>query len=181
MNMDIENALEMVSELLLFIDTYQVPTVDTTVNHSLYERNSITHVISEEVLKELRPIKYKNAINKEKYTSCCIMQENFQEDDDIIQVPCEHCFFSEAILKWLTEESNECPVCKYRFASMEKKVFSEEICVENIDFNFQNDYIIQNIIPQYTNNNNNLFFTYNDYFTIDNFIIDNVAEDNINI
>ena len=39
----------------------------------------------------------------------------------IIQLPCTHTFNNEAILNWLTEESCECPVCRYKLSSKKKK------------------------------------------------------------
>ena len=53
------------------------------------------------------------------------MCETFKEDDDVIQLPCNHCFFVEPIMKWLTEDSCECPVCRYKFDSMEKNTREE--------------------------------------------------------
>ena len=43
--------------------------------------------------------------------SCCITFEDFEEGQDITQLPCKHIFDPQAINTWLKEESNKCPVC----------------------------------------------------------------------
>jgi len=92
---------------------------------SLYDRNPIRHVITDEVKSALTPIKFKDANDIENNLKCSIMCETFKEDDDVIQLPCNHCFFVEPIMKWLTEDSCECPVCRYKFDSMEKNTREE--------------------------------------------------------
>ena len=95
---------------------------NSAINQSLYDSNPVKIVISAEEKDKLVPIKYKNAIKKEQNTACFITQDDFQEEDDIIQLPCNHCFAPDSIMRWLTEECAECPVCRYKFDSMEKRV-----------------------------------------------------------
>ena len=90
------------------------------LNTSLYERNPVKNVITDEVKDSLQPIKFKDIINKENNTSCAITQDEFSDENMVIQLPCTHCFNSDAILHWLTEDSCECPVCRYKLASKEK-------------------------------------------------------------
>jgi hypothetical protein len=96
------------------------------INQSLYDSRPIKLVISDEDKNTLTTIKYQDVVNKEQHTACFITQEDFKDDDDVIQLPCLHCFISESIMRWLTEESAECPVCRYKFETKEKKVDSEE-------------------------------------------------------
>jgi hypothetical protein len=90
------------------------------LNTSLYERNPIKNVITDEIKDNLQPIKFKDIINKENNRSCAITQDEFNDEDMVIQLPCSHCFNNDAILYWLTEESCECPVCRYKLESKEK-------------------------------------------------------------
>lgn len=90
------------------------------LNESLYDRNPIKHVITEDVRSSLIPIKFKDAKDKENNEDCSITMDALKEEDDIIQLPCNHCFLVEPIMKWLTEESCECPICRYKFDSVEK-------------------------------------------------------------
>ena len=102
------------------INTTNINTIRNILNNSLYDTSPIKYVISDEVKDTLIPIKFKDAINKEKNTSCAITQDELNDEDMIIQLPCNHCFNSDAILYWLTEESCECPVCRYKLESKEK-------------------------------------------------------------
>ena len=89
---------------------------------SLYERNPIRRVISEEAKARLLPILFNEIDDKEKNSHCSITFESFDKEDQVIQLPCKHCFLVEPIMKWLTEESCECPVCRYVLDSQEKRV-----------------------------------------------------------
>ncbi len=96
------------------------PNSQAVLHQSLYDRNPIKHVITEEVKNGLSPIKFTDAKEREINDKCSISMEKFNDDDDIIQLPCNHCFCVDSIMHWLTEESCECPVCRYKFDSMEK-------------------------------------------------------------
>jgi hypothetical protein len=98
----------------------------TILHQSLYDRNPIKNVVTSEIADGLLPIKFKDAKDKENNETCSITMEFFKEDDEVIQLPCNHCFLVEPIMQWLTEESSECPVCRYKFESMEKNTRLEE-------------------------------------------------------
>jgi hypothetical protein len=126
------------------------------LNESLYERNPIKHVVTEEVKTMLLPIKFNDAKDREKNEKCSITMEKFNDDDDIIQLPCNHCFCIEPIMQWLTEESCECPICRYKFDSMEKKqdVESYQIeGIENLPENVQEESTIIELNSSHTNTN----------------------------
>ena len=44
--------------------------------------------------------------------SCSFSLEDFEDDSEILILPCKHCFSKDNIKKWLTESSNKCPVCR---------------------------------------------------------------------
>ena len=58
--------------------------------------------------------------------SCPIFHVNFDNDDEIIELPCQHCFVPEAIEKWLNEEQAVCPVCRFELDSKEVKVDNDD-------------------------------------------------------
>ena len=45
-------------------------------------------------------------------TQCNITLEEFQQQTRVIALPCKHAFKEEAIIQWLTNNSNRCPVCR---------------------------------------------------------------------
>ena len=83
-------------------------------------------VISIEGKKLLKRIEYK----KDNNNICPITLESFIEKEVVIKLPCNHVFKEHAIMKWLVEESNKCPVCRYELPSIKKdnykKILEEE-------------------------------------------------------
>ncbi len=45
-------------------------------------------------------------------TTCSIMLTDFKENQEIIQLPCNHCFIPEGIIKWLETKKADCPLCR---------------------------------------------------------------------
>jgi len=170
--------MNMQEDILLFQENQLYSNSDNLViNQSLYDVNPIKFVISEKEKNKLLTIKYKDVINKEQNTSCFITQDEFQEQDDVIQLPCNHCFTPYSIMQWLTDESAECPVCRYKFESVEKRVivdssinsFEQELVLEQEQYDDMPDLI--NIEQPITN-----FYNHYNYSTIGT--IDNVNEFN---
>ena len=161
-----ELILHVIQEMLLFDE-------ENIFNSSLYERNPIKTVISDKGKNELVNCKYKDAINKEKYTFCCITHDEFNDDDDVVQLPCEHFFSSEAIIKWLSEESGSCPICKTALDSVEIK---ENL--SNYTSFLSNSYGMNNISNQsfIQNTSYSYPFIYNDSFYNISTILDDEEE-----
>ena len=71
-------------------------------------------VLSNKELNNLNNDKYKN--NKEKGDKCNICLCNYDNDDDIIILKCNHMFHKKCIEEWLSNNSNKCPVCRNEVA-----------------------------------------------------------------
>jgi len=140
---------------------------NVVINESLYDITPVKKVITDKIKNSLEKILYKNAKNKEKYVQCCITQEEFKDDDEILQLPCEHCFFYDSIIKWLTEESCACPICKNTLDSTEL-IIKQPI----IDWNFESEYIIPYQNNNYTIENHTIENHTIENHTIENFFID---------
>ena len=52
---------------------------------------------------------------------CPISQKEFEEGEQIAQLPCNHIFEPENILKWLEKENATCPICRFKLESVEKR------------------------------------------------------------
>lgn len=50
--------------------------------------------------------------NQQYIVQCLICTDKFKNKDKIIILPCEHNFHKKCLQKWLTKESNKCPLCK---------------------------------------------------------------------
>ena len=107
------------------------------------EPESFKKVLSEQGKETIQNKKY----SKEKYTdTCCpITYIDFQEGQEISELPCGHIFTPESIFDWLENEKAECPICRYKLESKEVK--------KDINFNLD---ISEVEIP--TTNNRVTFF-----------------------
>lgn len=83
--------------------------------------------------KNVVDIKKNNQIEFKKYnsdtfdqSSCCITMVDFTENDIVAVLPCKHCFNKEALIKWVTEESATCPICRFKLESTEVSTNGEE-------------------------------------------------------
>jgi len=167
--------------------TYSLPLFNDNLNptqSSLYERNPIRRVISEEAKAQLLPILFNEIDDKEKNSHCSITFEPFDREDQVIQLPCKHCFLVEPIMKWLTEESCECPVCRYVLDSQEKRVEEANAIEANaieanaieanaIEDAFSNIFLQQFLLRNFSSNNfsSNNFSSNN--FSPNNFLSNN--------
>lgn len=57
-----------------------------------------------------------------KNTSCPIYMIEFKDDDEVVVLPCGHCYIPEAIYQWLEKCSHCCPFCRYELPSKEIKI-----------------------------------------------------------
>lgn len=128
--------------------------IENTLNQSLNDTNPIKFVISEEEKNKLTLVKFKDVRYKDENTKCSITQEEFKDEDEVIQLPCNHCFIQESIINWLTKEKGECPVCRYKFE-----------CIEIKD-ETRNEIVTNTQTPHYQTLN-----YYNDFFMLPNYLI----------
>jgi hypothetical protein len=122
--------------------------------NSTFDNNNtkFKKVICDDELEKLKPQKFTKKTETETNCQCPILCYNFEENEEIIKLPCNHNFNCEAILKWLTQESNTCPVCRYEFNYKEinndnkSQETNQETTHETSNTNYDEDF----------NNNNNI-------------------------
>ena len=54
--------------------------------------------------------------------SCPITQDQFEDDQIVAQLPCQHIFEKEAIMKWVQNENASCPSCRFKLDSVEEEI-----------------------------------------------------------
>ena len=83
---------------------------------------NIKYIISEDGKKLLKREEYK----KGQYSQdiCPILNQPFNENQEIIELPCKHIFDEKSILFWLENQKSECPVCRLKLPSKEQSYFS---------------------------------------------------------
>ncbi len=77
-------------------------------------------VLSEEGEGSLEKVAYDPEVHQN--DRCPILHIEFEKGDDVTQLPCKHCFESDAIKRWLKDEKAECPVCRLELKSKEVKI-----------------------------------------------------------
>lgn len=90
------------------------------LQNSLDQKNKYKNVISENGKSNIKIIKYKSS--EQEIKSCPIMFVDFEEDEEVAKLPCGHIFNKDAIMQWLEEESNKCPVCRHPLDSKEIEI-----------------------------------------------------------
>lgn len=101
------------------------------LNQSLQsDRNTYKQVVDVKNNNEIKFIKYRDVTNCDQ-SSCPISMNDFKPDEIIAQLPCKHCFEKSSILKWLSEESNKCPICRYELNYKEVRENGEEKVAEH--------------------------------------------------
>ena len=134
---------------LTMSDDYNSSNINNFINSSLYQpKKRYKKIISAKGEKMLSYIKFNNQLNEK---ICPIMQLPFEDGEEIIQLPCKHCFNKEGILTWLQEESSKCPVCRYElpYDEIEIKtnndISTNDISTNDISNNIQTTDISNNI------------------------------------
>ena len=115
------NILHMPTALRRLLGSFDAGSqMNSVMNHSLYDAGRYKCILSDEGTASLKNKKYSAAAcNNE---SCPITRAAFDIGEEVVELPCKHCFNSEAITRWLNEEKAECPVCRYALKSKEIKI-----------------------------------------------------------
>ena len=109
-------------------DILQLPPLTIT-------NNNLSTLLRETLSGDENPIKYVLSVDGEQkietvefdpeiypnINGCPITIKEFKKGDMISKLPCNHLFNTDAILKWLKEEKAECPICRFKMESVEKK------------------------------------------------------------
>ena len=127
------------------------------MNNSLYDEPPIKNVVSEKGKEQLKVIEYTDKCCSN--STCPILHIDFEEKEEIVVLPCGHGFNQDAITRWVSDEKAECPVCRFKLDSVEKKNITSDsdnnntpaINITNINNIFTNN--IQGVNPVFLNEN----------------------------
>ena len=105
-------------------------------------------------------------------TSCPIFYVDFEPDSDVIELPCNHVFTPDGIEKWLKEEKNECPICRFELKSKEvlaeEKKFTQEDSDDEEEEDEESNEEPLHHRPSIRNNRRNLSNSLNSAYSINN-------------
>ena len=119
-----ETANSILDDFSFFYSVINTNTslLESTIMRSFDEMPIYKNVICDEELDKL--IAKKTIYKKIDKVICPITQVEFEDQQEILTLDCEHCFDYNAILHWLKEEKSECPVCRFTYKSKEIKISS---------------------------------------------------------
>lgn len=89
----------------------------TTFFQQLMQQEDVQVSANPTDIQKLKVLKYNELKKNEKYTkssmgnTCNICLEDYQDEDEVRILKCDHVYHPKCIDKWL-ESSNKCPVCK---------------------------------------------------------------------
>jgi len=90
---------------------YSTFLINPIYNNINYDYEDVKIVLNEEQFNNLECKCYKD-LNLNEFKECLICIDNFNKEDEIIKIKCNHIFHKNCIKSWLCEESNKCPVCR---------------------------------------------------------------------
>ena len=89
---------------------------NNNINSNYYSaiNEDVPLVLKESSLSNLKIDKYKNLSEylKTKNKKCVIKLDDFNDEDDVRILPCDHVFCKEGIDDWLLNNSYKCPICR---------------------------------------------------------------------
>ena len=110
---------------IMFTSRNTNSVLNSVIQQSFNEDGSVfKQVISDEGKDMLKTVPFSTLDTEE--TKCTIMQEQFEDNTMVIELPCKHVFCEEAIMHWLENESSSCPVCRTKLPS--KEIRTEKNC-----------------------------------------------------
>jgi len=127
-----ENILHMPTALRNLLGSFgEGHQMNNIMNRSLHDEGGYKRILSEEGTASLKNKKYSAEVCGNE--SCPITRAFFAIGEEIVELPCKHCFNPEAINRWLNEEKAECPVCRYVLKSKEiKNEYNTPINVDEV-------------------------------------------------
>ena len=89
---------------------------NNNINNNFYGgiNEDVPLVLKDSSLSNLKIDKYKNLSEylKTKNKKCVIKLDDFNDEDDVRILPCDHVFCKEGIDDWLLNNSYKCPICR---------------------------------------------------------------------
>ena len=115
----------------------QISRINELLTRTLMEKTPYKKILSNKGEEQLKTIKY----SKEKFDqdSCCIMFVDFEEGQDVIQLPCGHIFDPDGIKTWVKEEQAKCPICRFELDF--KEVKEDDLELEDVDSDSDDEFI----------------------------------------
>ena len=93
---------------------------ENILRNSFIQRNPYKKVTTDKAIENIKKIKFNDSFEQKE---CPITMMEFEEGEEISELPCKHIFNTQAINRWLKEENYKCPVCRYEMDNKEVKKY----------------------------------------------------------
>ncbi|HIF48723.1 MAG TPA: hypothetical protein EYQ68_02335 [Cytophagales bacterium] len=103
-----------------FIENPLPNSMEDMLTNSFLQINPYKKVTSDEAIENIKKLEYDNNFEQKE---CPITMMDFEEGEEISELPCKHLFNTEAINRWLKDENYRCPVCRYELDFKEVKKY----------------------------------------------------------
>ncbi len=97
--------------IMLDMTIHFVSFIRRNQEEELENLEDIKLIVSEDEINKITLMEY-NKVNNKKELGCVICQENFENDDKVRVLQCEHIYHKECIDNWLGNHSYKCPTCR---------------------------------------------------------------------
>lgn len=116
-----EEAINNLLSMMMGLPRQDYPNVDNMTYEELLELEEkigkVSNGLTEDEIKQLKQekfIKYKYLEEK-----CIVCQYDFKELENIVVLPCKHCFHFPCIKPWISNQ-HHCPLCKKNIRNEDK-------------------------------------------------------------
>jgi hypothetical protein len=109
-----DSSIILLDNSFIFSDSSFIFSDSSFIFSEINSDNNRKKVLLNSDFEKLEKKKFNNneALKKEYNLECPISLKDFNNNDEIIVLPCNHIFLEENIKKWLTLSSNDCPICR---------------------------------------------------------------------
>ncbi len=88
--------------------------IDSFNRNNEMQMDDVPIVLKQEVFDELPKNLYKDLPEdfKKDFKACPISMQDYEDDTELVKLPCNHYFSVDSAKTWLLENSHKCPVCR---------------------------------------------------------------------
>jgi predicted transcriptional regulator len=94
------------------------------VSNELEQMEDVKLILTQKELDKIPTSVYKNisSMHKEKNNNCSVCRDEYNDNDEVKILNCEHVFHIDCIDNWLKNYSHKCPCCRQTSGNYEPNI-----------------------------------------------------------